>query len=169
MDRHQKFIQEKAKKKRELLGSMFFPRTPVLLLNFSDAKKCEEYADILDGMEAIKLTTLILAPKNFRNLPSGKFLHYITDDKEKSALVAADFALIWDSDINSVSKHGCVPIAKANGDETVDYNPLLEKGNGFYYKDINKWEIFAAIVRACETYQFPYDWENLIKGILGSK
>ncbi|MBI2453566.1 hypothetical protein HYV58_00100, partial [Candidatus Peregrinibacteria bacterium] len=51
-------------------------------------------------------------------------------------------------------------------EETANYNPLQEKGNGFYFKNANVWEIFAAVVRAAETYQFSSDWENLVKTLM---
>ena len=67
--------------------------------------------------------------------------------------------------IREVMQELCVPVAPQNQNGRKDYNPLQEEGNGFYFKNPSKWEIFAAIVRACETYQFPYDWENLLRAL----
>lgn len=63
----------------------------------------------------------------------------------------------------------CVPVAPRSSKSTKDYNAVLESGNGFYFQPENKWEVFAALIRACETFQFPYDWENLLREIHNSK
>ena len=176
MERYQRFLNEKAKEKRGLLGTMFFPRTPVLLLDFSNTKGSKDlnfYKDILEGFEAIGLTTLVVLSekqeKDAKELPQGSHIHYVNTDDQKAAIKAADFALVLNGDTVEVLKNGCVPISQMDGDGTIDYNPLHEKGNGFYFKQPTKWEIFKAIVRALETYQFPYDWENLIREILKTK
>ncbi len=172
MDRYQKLLESKAKRKRELIGKMFFPRTPVLLLDFSDfsqVKNPDSFTDLLKGLEAINLTTLVLGANDQEDLPTGKHLHYLPPPRRSEAYEAADFVIVMDGDIVKAWEKGCVPISQLDGDQTADYNPLREKGNGFYFKSPTKWEVFAAIVRAMETYQFPYDWENLIREILGSK
>lgn len=176
MDQYQKLLGEKAKRKRELIGKMFFPRTPVLLLDlkdFSQEKNTDAFADLLKGLEAINLTTLVLganSPVNSReDLPTGKHLRYLPQIHRGQAYEAADFVIVMDGNVTTAWEKGCVPISQLDGEKTTDYNPLREKGNGFYFKNPTKWEVFAAIVRAMETYQFPYDWENLIREILGAK
>ena len=172
MDRYQKLLTEKAKKKRELMGKMFFPRTPILLLEFSDDKKekLEEYIDLLEGLNSIALATLVVLPKdNEIKLPTGRYLHYVEQKDKNAAYDATDFIVVLDGNIASALKKGCVPISQLDGVRTLDYNPLQEKGNGFYFKNPTKWEMFAAVVRALETYQFPYDWENLLREILKTK
>mgnify|MGYP001590429406 CR=1 FL=1 len=166
MDRYQKLLESKAKRKREFMGKMFFPRTPVLLLDFSQVKKVDAFKDLLKGFEAIHLTTLIVCAKNEDDLPIGKHLHYLPESAKQEAYEAADFAIMLDGNVDMAWEKGCVPISQLDGERTADYNPLREKGNGFYFKNPTKWEMFAAIVRASETYQFPYDWENLIREIL---
>lgn len=166
MDRYQKIVSEKAKNKRLLLGSTFFPRTPVVLIDLSEAKKIEPYLDLLEGMNAIGIHTFVVAaPKKNIKTPEGKFIHVIPGTKRAAAYEGADLAIVLNGSAKEASSHSCVPIAKSDGSSTVDYNPLKEKGNGFYFKQENKWEIFAALIRAIETYQFPYDWQNLIQGM----
>lgn len=168
MDSYQKFIQDKAKKKREFMGAMFFPRTPVLLVDFSKFKTLSKCKDLLKGIEALNITTLAIPPKNNFQLGGGKNIHWIKPEAASSAICAADFSIVLNGDATELMKNGCVPISKLDGNATIDYDPLREKGNGFYFKDATKWEIFAAVVRALETYKFPYDWENLIRDILNS-
>ena len=165
MDRYQKFIQEKAKKKRDLMGSMFFPRTPIIFADFSHLKNAREMRDLLEAFDAIRLNAFVVVPKGKKDLPEGKFLRYFAPDERDHALSAADFAVILDGEVSEIVKNGCVPITYEKEGETKNYNPVQEEGNGFFFKNPTKWEIFAAIVRALETYQFPYDWENLIRAI----
>lgn len=169
MDQYQKLLSEKAKRKRELIGKMFFPRNPVLLLDFSQLKNADAFTDLLRGLEAINLTTLVLGANTKEDVPTGKHLHYLSQSRSSEAYEAADFVIVMDGNVTTAWEKGCVPISQLDGDRTTDYNPLREKGNGFYFKNPTKWEVFAAIVRAMETYQFPYDWENLIREILGAK
>ena len=169
MDSYQKFISEKAKKKRQLMGAMFFPRTPVLLLDFSEVKKASEYADLVEGLDSINLNTLVVTPDGKPLTETTKNIRYVDAKQKPTAEQAADFAVTLKGDLAGMWQAGCVPIARLDGNETVEYRPLKEEGNGFYFKNPTKWEVFAAIVRALETYQFPYDWENLIREILKRK
>lgn len=152
-----------------MLGAMFYPRTPVLFIDLSGGKKLLRCADFLKGLAEIRLTTLILLPEGAKEkFPESEFLKYIHSNDREKALEAADFTLVCGKKMSEVSCVGCVPIAAEDGDSTVDFNPLQETGNGFYFAKPTKWEMFAAVVRARETYQFPYDWENLVKKILNS-
>lgn len=60
-------------------------------------------------------------------------------------------------------KKGVVTITFPFHSTIQDYNPNTEKGNSFVYRSINQWEIFAAVVRAIETFKFPYDWKFLTR------
>lgn len=167
MDSYQKFISEKAKKKRDLLGKMFFPRQPVLLIDLGKQKFRKDIKDLLKGLSSIRLTTLVIGGK--MTLPDINNVHWMPESSKSAAYEAADFVIALDSNAEPILEKGCVPIAQMDGDGTVDYNPIAEKGNGFYFKNPTAWEIFAAIVRALETYKFPYDWENLIMEVLKKK
>lgn len=171
MDRYEKFINEKAKQKRNFLGKMFFPRTPVLLLDISESKKIDKKCrDLLEGLSALGVHTLVVSENDgLKGHEGGTTVRYIPIEKKSAASLAADFIVTFDKNVNTVWSAGGVPISQYNGEKTLDYNPIEEEGNGFYFKNPTTWEIFAAIVRALETYRFPYDWENLIRIILKSK
>jgi hypothetical protein len=66
--------------------------------------------------------------------------------------------------LNSCLETGIAPIApiftEANHN-VEDYNPITEKGWGFLVSQEDFWHYFEAIVRAKETYKFPYDWRHL--------
>lgn len=63
-----------------------------------------------------------------------------------------------------IIQKGCVPICPVF-ETAKNYDPIEESGNGFYFERKNIWEILEAVIRACETYQFPYDWQNLLTEI----
>jgi starch synthase len=70
------------------------------------------------------------------------------------------------SDVEEIMLNGVIPISM-NRPGIKDYNPNKETGNGFVYKKEDSWSIFAALVRAVETFKFPYDWKHIVRqGIL---
>lgn len=81
---------------------------------------------------------------------------------------AFDIALV--DEINSTNllglkEHKLVPLA---GKGVIPFDPIAEKGNGFKFEPQNSWSLFAAFVRAAETYRFPYDWQNIVKAVVRS-
>lgn len=165
MDSYQKLLCEKSKKKVDILGKAFFSRSPVVALDISNSKKGKQYLELVEGLEALGVAVLVIAPQDVQ-VESGSNIRHMEPGQKALALTAADIAVVPTSDIKGVWSHGCVPIAQLDGEKTLNYNPLQEKGNGFYFKNSTKWEMFAAVVRALETYQFPYDWENLLREIM---
>lgn len=166
MDFYQKFISEKAKHKREILGKMFFPRTPVLVLDLSKDSAFQKFKDLLKGLDAISVVTFVIVPEGKIVDELGPNIHFVSPAAKDEIYAAADIAVNWNGDKDILKKNGCVAIGQLDGQQTEAYNPLTETGNGFYFKNSTKWEVFAAIVKALETYQFPYDWENLVKNLL---
>ncbi|MBI3332014.1 hypothetical protein HYZ99_03580 [Candidatus Peregrinibacteria bacterium] len=59
-------------------------------------------------------------------------------------------------------QYGTIPIAPLT-DTLKNYNPNQERGNAFLYDPPSPWKCFAALVRALETYRFPFDWRNIQK------
>lgn len=56
-----------------------------------------------------------------------------------------------------------VPIAESG--TIKNFDPIAETGNGFVFSSKNPWSLLVALVRASETYRFPYDWKNLVKAV----
>ena len=50
-----------------------------------------------------------------------------------------------------------------------NYHPNEETGNSFTYPSTNPWDIFMALVRAHETYRFPYDWQHIVRGVFRTR
>ena len=60
--------------------------------------------------------------------------------------------------------YGGVPIVRATGglaDTVQDYDPRTGQGNGFVFEQYDRWALFAAIVRALESYKHKDLWRAL--------
>lgn len=64
-------------------------------------------------------------------------------------------------------QYGTVPVSPA-GLHVHDYNPNQESGNAFVYQKENPWHCYGAVVRALETFKFPYDWRTIQKECMSS-
>jgi hypothetical protein len=93
-------------------------------------------------------------------------INILMDETSELALEKSHVVVLFGKDENLLKKawkEGVVPITQAFDGSIVDYNPNTESGNAFIYENANHWEVFAAIVRACETYKFPYDWKFIVR------
>jgi starch synthase len=60
--------------------------------------------------------------------------------------------------------YGCVPIVRATGglaDTVQDYDPPTGQGTGFVFQPYDRWALFAAIVRATETFRHRDLWRQI--------
>lgn len=93
-------------------------------------------------------------------------VNVISDLSEEEALKKATIMVLLKHDPEMLKKawaNGVVPVTKAFTDAIKDYNPNTESGNSFVFENTNEWEVYAAIVRALETYKFPYDWKFIVR------
>ncbi|MFC2023316.1 glycogen synthase [Chloroflexota bacterium] len=61
-------------------------------------------------------------------------------------------------------RYGSVPVVRATGglaDTVHDYCPSTGQGTGFVFEDYGRWELFAAIVRATETFRHQEIWQQI--------
>ncbi len=103
-------------------------------------------------------------PKKFVLIP-------FNSKKETSIYAGSDFFLLASRfepcGLNQLIalRYGCIPIVHHIGglaDTIVNFNPLTGKGNGFSFKKYRPFDLFAAIIRALETYKHRETWEKLI-------
>ena len=67
--------------------------------------------------------------------------------------------------------YGCVPIVRATGglaDTVTDFDPSTSQGNGFVFEAYDRWSLFAAIVRATETYKHKEVWRGIQRRGMGA-
>jgi hypothetical protein len=84
-------------------------------------------------------------------------------------LLAADLAMIFDQQrdlLKLLLSYGVVMVAEDKSPFLENYKPNEEAGNSFLYSQKDLWSIFAALVRALETYKFPYDWQHIVRNML---
>jgi hypothetical protein len=141
--------------KRPLLG--------IFLDKELSKKAAEKIKNILEGTACINMEVIILADSNIDefSIPHVIFLPYSRVNR-KTLLEAADMALILPfNDVDEFLLNGIIPVS-GQKDGLTDYNPNFETGNSFTYNTDTSWGIFAALVRAMETFKFPFDWRNIV-------
>ncbi len=146
----------KLSEKRPLLG---------VILDKDLTKAMEkQIGEILEGAAAIDVPAIVLADTNLDFLKKQKIavMEYSRENRN-TLLRAADIALSLPfNDIEEMLLNGTIPVTELRP-EVTDYNPNKETGNAFVFKGKSTWDIFASLVRAIETYKFPYDWKHIIR------
>lgn len=162
------FIKQKKEVKKFLAQKLGFngkkPLLGIVLDKELSAKFEKTLKNILEGTAHIDVQVVILADTNFEifSVPHTVVLPYSRNNR-KVVLQASDIALGFEfSDVEEMLLNGTIPVSPMRG-EVVDYNPNRETGNSFTYKNDDHWCIFAALVRALETFKFPYDWNNIVR------
>ncbi len=92
------------------------------------------------------------------------------DAAVRTMLAASDMALFLskaDDEVAACLRYGTVPVAPKS-EALDDYNPNQESGNSFIFKKENVWHAFAGVVRALETFKFPFDWRTIQKHGMGN-
>ncbi len=98
---------------------------------------------------------------------NGQFeLFEFSGDNEKRIIRKSNVVLFLDKPnqekLKRVMKKGIVPIVPF-GNTVQNFDAQKETGTGFCFTENNFYECLAMLVRAFETYKFPYDWNNLRK------
>ncbi len=133
--------------------------------------------DLMPGLLALPLEIVILGKG------SAEFGEYLTDmsreHDQRIAIIpndekhirkmfaAADMALFLTDptglpELEAALHYGTVPVCP-HTKRIKGYDPNQESGEGFFIDKMNMWQCFAAIVRALETFRFPYDWRTIQK------
>jgi len=168
-----RFMSNKNQAKKDLAKRLDFSSNKALIGIFLDQelsnKDDELIRDLIDALKWVDTEVVILADTNLEALSSPKtiILPYNRTNR-KQLLEAADMAICFHfSDPEEMILNGIVPVS-GKRKEVSDYNPNSETGNSFVYENENVWGIFAAVVRALETFKFPYDWKHIVRVGLGS-
>ncbi len=177
----QKLLEQKKGAKKHLFDECW-PDSDVkfpLLIIFTTKEKSnhELVYKLLEGVFVLPLRILVVSeeePGDHAKHPSGKIFWFNPENgrmapKLDEWLLAADMALVFDekqTTFHTLFDKGVVPVGHEKSPLIANYHPNEETGNGFTFSEKNPWGVFAALVRACETYHFPYDWQHIIRGIL---
>lgn len=171
-------VENKTALQREL-GWPMEPRMPILCLpgGMSEELGGALFRDVLPGLLAMPVSFLVLgkgAPEYgalFTELARerGHRLAILpaTEDGQREMYAGADMALFLadpsgSEELAACLQYGVVPIAPAvKGLD--DYNPVQETGDSFLFAETNPWLVFAAVVRALETFKFPFDWRTIAR------
>lgn len=95
----------------------------------------------------------------------------LTEENFEEGLKKANLVILLNENFDKVKEawaNGVVPITQKLHSSITDYNPNTESGNAFVFQNANEWEIYAAVVRALETYKFPYDWKFIVRSCKSS-
>ncbi len=162
------FIKQKKEAKKMFADRFSFsakkPLLGVVLDKELSLKDKTRLKQILEGASNINVQVAVLTDNNLDTFysPNTIVLPYSRANR-KHLMQAADMALGFKfSDVEEMLLNGTIPISPSRR-EISDYNPNRESGNSFIYRKVDHWCMFAALVRAIETFKFPYDWNNIVR------
>ncbi len=175
---------ENKKALQEQLGWPVEPKQAILCIStgMTDALGGELMEKVLDGILELPVALLIRGRGSskygelFTKLAKGHGhrIKIIPDDEMnlRRMLAGSDIALFFaeqqdPDDINNALRYGVIPAAMPC-DTLEDYNPVQESGNAFVYQEATHWQCFASVVRALETFKFPYDWRTIQRNAMES-
>ena len=176
-----KALEQKVKNKTALQNEFGWPEEPKRAVvcfpeGMSDEQGGKLLKEIVPGLLSLNVELLILGKGSdeygqyFTELQKehAHRVHIVAPKKEETQkmLAASDVALFLAEPNGAVLKeclaYGVVPVSPSK-DGLDNYNAVQEKGNAFVYEGVTVWESFAAVVRAVETYKFPFDWRTIQK------
>lgn len=153
------------------------PKRPMLCLpaGMSEALGGALFEDLIPALLSQPLEILVLGKGSAKYgtlctklAKEHNHRFHIVPDTEESITqmyAASDMALfvsnaVPEAELLRCLKSGVVPVSPSQK-ILDDYNPVQETGNAFVYEGADVWRCFAALVRAIETYKFPFDWKTI--------
>jgi hypothetical protein len=169
------------------------PKTALILIFATDLNgekelfPREKLFQLLEGLRVLNVKTIVVdteQPSDINNLgelPEHHQGHVIwynpkqdnsgrgREEKEIDRLfLAADIAITFDNHhelIKLLMNYGVVMVGEDRSPFLENYRPNEETGNAFLFNKKDLWSVFAALVRALETFKFPYDWNHIVRKI----
>ena len=176
---YQKILEAKKKAKSTLSTKSWAGSrgTEPLVIIFAHQKDEKLLFQLLEGCLILPGHFIVVCdsePGDHLKKPTGKITFVNPEDgrnkpKIEEYLLAADMCVMFDEqmrDLEDVMKKGTVVIGHEKSPFLQNYHPNEETGNSFTFESKNPWTVFMAMVRAHETFRFPYDWGNIVRGIL---
>lgn len=167
-----KLFEKKKALKRDCARSLELPMTSMLpLVGFviEGERDVALLGDLTEGIRALRVPFVIFV----RNYDVGKLPTVLTegatvvrhDDPHYASMWrACDMAFCLSNEsVRAAFDDAVVPLALSSLRGVKNYDPNHETGNGFLFDATSPWMMFAALVRACETYKFPFDWKHIVR------
>lgn len=171
-------VQNKVALQAEL-GWLEEPKRPMICIptGVSERLGGDLLKEVMPGLLSLPIEIVVLGKG------SAEFGSYLTDlakqHSHRLAIVpndetairkmfaASDMALFLVNpdglpEIDTCLRYGVVPVAM-KGSKLSNYDQNQESGEAFIFEKENVWGCFAAVVRALETYRFPFDWRTIQK------
>ncbi len=162
---------------QEEVGWMAEPKQPIISIisGMTDALGGPLFEQLLPGLMELPVSTLVRGRGSNKygemlmkmSKSSGYKLKVISDNETsmRKMLAGSDMALFLapvqdSSDIEHCLRYGVIPVSLPHT-LLESYNPVQETGNAFTYEKATVWQCFASLVRAIETFKFPYDWRTI--------
>ncbi|MBL4694599.1 hypothetical protein JKY72_04490 [Candidatus Gracilibacteria bacterium] len=163
------FLKRKREGKITLTNELkFSAKKPLLAIILEDRLKEEDEVKlryILEGIEAINTEVVVMCDEDcefFEKMNHVQIMRFNRINR-RNLMEAADLALCFEfNDVEEMLLHGIIPVS-AERPDLMDYDANHETGYGFIYKNTGVWGVFAALVRAVETFKFPYDWKHIMQ------
>lgn len=176
-----KTIENKIKNKTffcDETGLIFDKRIPIICITYplTDNNNVSMLQDIMNGVLEQPIQLVLTS------IGTQKYQQYFTDLSEKyndkiniadnngfykrKIYAASDIIIIPTLSEECVEEakfamaYGVIPVIPP-ADFAENYNPNMEKGNAFVYIKDSPWSLFATLIRALESFRFPYDWKNI--------
>ncbi len=175
-------IKEEKSKAKEALYKKAWPeeslKVPLMVVFDPDNHNHKDILfKLMEGLLVLPIRVIVISRHELPdtlNKPTGKIFWMNTEDGRNKPLVdkymdAADLALLFEEhfhEIEDAMKKGIVIVGHEKSPLLENYHPNKETGNSFTYTHHNPWDIFSTMVRALETYKFPYDWENIVRNMI---
>jgi starch synthase len=164
---------------QEELGWAAEPKRAILCLpaGMTDALGGELLKEILPGLLSLPINILIVGKGSaaygtlFTQLAKEQShrIAIIPDEEDsiRKMYAAADATLFLadpskQPELRNALSYGAIPVSPACS-VLENYDQNQESGNAFVYEKTDVWSAFAAVVRALETYRFPFDWRTIQK------
>lgn len=170
---------------QEITGLARSAHTPMLALTarLSEQKGFDLLFEIIDPLLRLDLQLVVLGEgepryrKLFEQLqkknPKKVFTQFHFDPSRETQILAAADILLMPSRFEPCGigqmkslRYGCIPVVHSVGglrDTIDDFNPALERGNGFTFTTYDARDLLIAITRALANYRHRSSWQHLVE------
>jgi hypothetical protein len=158
------------KKAQKSWGLKVDDAIPLVLVRDINEDLSQLLGGIVDGVSSVGVQLIIEQPEldslwsTWRELSerSDGWIRVLSSEECKERVADIEvFEEVTVDVLTMLKEERVVPISAAG---VKAFDPVNERGNGFTYVSSDPWSLFAALVRASETYKFPYDWGVVLKG-----